>query len=296
MKLVIISGRSGSGKSAALHCLEDLGYYCIDNLPAGMLADLAREISQQAGNNDRFAISVDARNLSPDLSRFPELVGKLADSQIDSQIIYLDAEDGTLLKRFSETRRKHPLSGPGRSLEEAIIHEHQVLLPLAREADLRVDTTQLSLHQLRDLIRVQVAEHLGSRMALQLQSFGFKHGLPSDADFVFDVRALPNPYWVPHLRRHTGLDQPVQEFLAAQPSVGQMIHSISSFFAAWLPSLEASNRSYLTIAIGCTGGQHRSVYICEQLQQELAELFDGQISVRHRQLDPALHSSSEHKR
>ncbi|MCL6415224.1 RNase adapter RapZ [Aestuariirhabdus sp. Z084] len=282
MRLVIISGRSGSGKSSALHVLEDQGFYCVDNMPAGLLGSLAAEISGEAELRNA-AVSIDARNMHADLKRFPEILSQLSESGVNCEVIYLDAEPATLLKRFSETRRRHPLSNDQCSLEEAILAESELLAPLKDEAKLTLDTSSLSLHELRDLIRTRVAQRNNDSLALLFQSFGFKRGIPIDADYVFDVRCLPNPYWVPHLRGFSGLEEPVQTFLADQPEVQGMLSDIGDFVDRWLPAFEAGNRSYLTVAIGCTGGHHRSVYLSEQLANSFSDKIKN-VQVRHREL------------
>jgi UPF0042 nucleotide-binding protein len=283
MKLSIISGRSGSGKTTCLHVLEDLGYYCVDNIPASLLDALAARLSADNLQLDRVAVSIDARNISEDLKQFPQIFARLQASAIVAQIIFLDADDNILLKRFSETRRKHPLSSENLGLMEAIVSEKNLLEPIAALADLTVNTNDLSIHQLRDIIKNRVVEHDGNGLALQFQSFGFKHGIPVDADMVYDARCLPNPYWITGLRPFTGLDKPVVEYLEAQPDVQEMFTDIRTFLERWLPQFQANNRSYITVAIGCTGGQHRSVYLCEKLKQH----FQGcgyNAQVRHKEL------------
>ncbi|MBN4053490.1 RNase adapter RapZ [Haliea sp. AH-315-K21] len=284
MKLIIISGRSGSGKSTCLHVLEDLGYYCVDNMPASLLAALAERIAEENNNElDKVAVSIDARNLSDDLSKFREIFARLDASTLDRQIIFLDAETNTLLKRFSETRRKHPLSNTNLGLLEAIKLEKELLSPIANLASLTIDTSSLTLHDLRDIVRDRVANHQPNSLALQFQSFGFKHGIPIDADMVYDVRCLPNPYWVNTLRGLTGLDQEVISFLAAEPEVEEMYNDIKDFLGKWIPSFERNNRSYITIALGCTGGQHRSVFLSEKLREHFSQTISN-IQVRHREL------------
>ncbi|HWK54673.1 MAG TPA: RNase adapter RapZ [Hyphomicrobiales bacterium] len=283
MKLIIVSGRSGSGKTTCLHVLEDIGYYCVDNIPASLLSALAQRLSDDSVQLTEVAVSIDARNLYEDLEQFPQIYQSLRATAIDAQIIFLDADDNTLLKRFSETRRKHPLSTDELSLFEAIAYERTLLEPLATEADLTIDTSTLSLHQLRDIIKNRVAEHDSKGIALQFLSFGFKNGVPVDADLVFDARCLPNPFWVDALRGHTGLETPVQEYLEQQPEVQEMLTDIRAFLDRWLPSYQSNNRSYITVAIGCTGGYHRSVYLCEKLGRHfLAAGYNAQ--VRHKDL------------
>lgn len=284
MKLTIISGRSGSGKSTCLQVLEDLEYFCVDNIPASLLGTLAQRISSEDHLKlQNVAVSIDARNISEDLLKFPDIYDELTSSgDLDIQIIYLDADDKTLIQRFSETRRKHPLSDMNISLLEALKQEKQLLAPISSLAHLSVDTTELSYHQLRDIVKNRIAEHDGRGTALLFQSFGFKHGIPADADLVFDVRCLPNPYWVSRLRKLTGLDPEVVDFLESQPEVSEMYEDIRGFVERWLPRFERNNRSYITVAIGCTGGQHRSVYICEKLKQYFSQSVQN-TQVRHKE-------------
>ncbi|CAM3794338.1 RNase adapter RapZ [Parendozoicomonas haliclonae] len=282
IRLVIISGRSGSGKSSALAALEDQGFYCIDNLPATLLTDL---ISRFTDNDGRaLAVSIDARNTSGELASFSEIHRQLKnDERLICDVIFLDADHETLLKRFSATRRRHPLSDGQSSLDEAIHKEAEVLGTISDSADMRVDTSRLSLHELRSLIRQRVAGKEKHELALQFESFGFKKGVPIDADFVFDVRCLPNPYWNEELRVFTGRDQPVIDFLSAHDSVKRMQEDISEFISRWLPVFEEGNRSYLTVAIGCTGGQHRSVFVSEAVARSFAN-HASSVQVRHREL------------
>ena len=284
MKLIVISGRSGSGKSTCLHVLEDIGYYCVDNLPASMLGTLTQRItSDPQAQSQQIAVSIDARNISRDLVQFPEIFASLDSKHIDRQIIFLDADDNTLLKRFSETRRRHPLTRENVGLMEAIMREKELLGPIIALANLSIDTTSLSLHQLRDIIKNRVAVHETRGMSVQFQSFGFKNGVPVDADIVFDARCLPNPYWIAALRNLNGLDQDVISYLDAQPDVQEMFDDIREYLERWLPRFEENNRSYITIAIGCTGGQHRSVYLCEKLNAHFSK-GKIKIQVRHKEL------------
>lgn len=283
LRIVIISGRSGSGKSSALHVLEDLGFYCIDNLPIGLLPSLI----QQADGEERLsrvAVSIDARNLPHSFDNIQQVLHDLPSSEYQLDVIYLDANQEALLQRFSATRRKHPLTGPDVSLAEAIAQEKTLLAPIANLADLRIDTTSLSVHELRSQIKHRVAPKSKSSISILFQSFGFKHGIPIDADYVFDVRNLPNPYWDPALRSATGLDQSIIDFLQKEPLVQSMLNDIEKFVQHWLPSFIEANRSYITIAIGCTGGQHRSVYVSERLAQAFKEHYP-QVQIRHRELN-----------
>ncbi|WP_017937168.1 RNase adapter RapZ [Zestomonas thermotolerans] len=284
MRLIIVSGRSGSGKSTALDVLEDNGFYCIDNLPAALLPELAeRALLHTELLEPQVAVSVDARNLPSQLKRFPELLSEVRARHINCDVLYLDADAETLLKRFSETRRRHPLTNESRPLAEAIEDETQLLAPIADLADLKIDTTHLNLYQLRDTIKLRLLNKPEPGTAFLVESFGFKRGMPVDADLVFDVRCLPNPYWKPELRDYSGLDQPVIDYLTAQPDVEEMYQDILAYLLKWLPRFAASNRAYVTIAIGCTGGHHRSVYLAERLGQALKQLLKN-VQVRHRDL------------
>ena len=284
MRLIIVSGRSGSGKSTALDVLEDNGFYCIVNLPAALLPELAeRALLHTELLEPQVAVSVDARNLPSQLKRFPELLSEVRARHINCDVLYLDADAETLLKRFSETRRRHPLTNESRPLAEAIEDETQLLAPIADLADLKIDTTHLNLYQLRDTIKLRLLNKPEPGTAFLVESFGFKRGMPVDADLVFDVRCLPNPYWIPELREHSGKDQPVIDYLAAQSDVEEMYQDISHYLHKWLPRFAASNRAYVTIAIGCTGGHHRSVYLAERLGKALKAQLKN-VQVRHRDL------------
>ncbi len=293
MKLIIVSGRSGSGKSTALHVLEDLGFYCIDNLPIGLLLPLAREAAAQEapGRLKRMAVSIDARNLSGELANFETIYDQLRDVGVSVDIVYLDAAEKSLLQRFHATRRKHPLSDENTSLREAIDSEKALLEPLSKLADLYINTTGLSMYELRDMVKQRVVGRKDQELALLFQSFGYKHGVPMDSDYVFDVRCLPNPYWDTSLRKYIGTDQPVIEFLEREPLTKQMLDDLSGLLESWLPAFADSNRSYMTISIGCTGGQHRSVYVCEQLGKHFREHYRN-VQVRHTEL-PHLQARGE---
>ncbi|WP_313738605.1 RNase adapter RapZ [Pseudomonas sp.] len=284
MRLIIVSGRSGSGKSTALDVLEDHGFYCIDNLPAGLLPQLTENVLLKAElQQPKVAVSIDARNLPGHLSRFPALLEDARSKHIQCNVVYLDADEDILLKRFSETRRRHPLTTADRSLAEAIRVESDLLGPIADLADLKVDTSNLNLYQLRDSLKLRLLNQPEPGTAFLVESFGFKRGMPVDADLVFDVRCLPNPYWNCELRDHSGLEQPVIDYLAAQPDVEEMFQDIAGYLLKWLPRFAASNRAYVTIAIGCTGGHHRSVYLTERLGALLQQTLKN-VQVRHRDL------------
>ncbi|WP_049723616.1 RNase adapter RapZ [Gilvimarinus polysaccharolyticus] len=287
MHLVIVSGLSGSGKSTALNALEDSGYNCIDNLPISLLPTLVDQIQlHKDAENQNFAIGIDIRDAWQDLAMFPSAIEPLRNAGLPFTVVFLDADANKIVQRFSETRRKHPLSDKHTNLIEAIETEQQLLLPMRDSADWVVDTSTLNMHQLRDLVRERVAEPNVEGMAVLFESFGFKHGPPNNADLVFDARCLPNPHWDPNLRSQTGLNPDVAKFLDEQPLVQDMLLDIQGFLTRWWPHYQANNRSYTTIAIGCTGGQHRSVYLCEKLQAHFATQLDN-VQVRHRELGHA---------
>jgi UPF0042 nucleotide-binding protein len=284
MNLVIISGLSGSGKTIALHTLEDIGYYCTDNLPAGLLDAYALEFSRPgAARMKKVAVGIDARNNPDQISRFPAVIEDCRNRGINCRIIFLQADEQAILKRFSETRRKHPLTGPGITLADAVREERRLLAPISANADIFIDTSLTNVHQLRDLVRDCIGAGEIPGLSLVLRSFGYKHGVPADADIVFDSRCLPNPYWEPALRNLTGRDSAVIEFLDAAPAVHELYADIENFLLKWIPRFEANNRSYLGIAIGCTGGQHRSVYLVERIAVSLRNRFEN-IIIRHREL------------
>ena len=283
VRLIVVSGLSGAGKSVALHTLEDAGYHCIDNLPVSLITDFARyavEIGAPAG--ERFAIGIDARTPSRDLQRLPQALAGLADSGIDAELVFLYADDAILVRRYNETRRRHPLGGEGRTLADALQRERRLLEPLREAAAWCIDTSRLSIHDLRGLIHERLG---GDRPSLSVlvQSFGFKHGVPGDADYVFDARCLPNPHWEAQLRALTGADPEVRAFLEGQPETATLYEQIHALITHWLPTYRRAGRIYLTVAIGCTGGQHRSVYLAERLAEDLA-VHCSHVALRHREL------------
>jgi UPF0042 nucleotide-binding protein len=281
MRLILVSGLSGSGKSVALHMLEDLDFYCIDNLPAALLKPFISHTVRNGSNvYQRTAIGIDARNPGTEISTVPTLLDELKRSGIQCELVFLVASDEELLRRFADTRRKHPLSRQGESLHDAIAHERDLLDPLVNAADLVVDTSRMGVHDLRELINRRVGRRARDRMSIMFESFGFKHGIPGDADFVFDARSLPNPYWQTTLRPLTGRDDAVARFLESQPGVSKFIDEVARFVEARVPEHQAANRRYLTVAIGCTGGQHRSVYIAERLAERISAPMT-QVAVRH---------------
>jgi len=281
MRLIIVSGLSGSGKSVALHMLEDIDYYCVDNIPAALLKPLISHTVRASGDTyPRTAVGLDARNRANEIETVPDLVDELRRSGISCDVLYLHASDEVLLKRYAETRRKHPLLAEGISLREAIASEQRLLEPIIKAADLVIDTSNMGVHALRELIRERIDRRQEGRLSLMFESFGFKHGIPGDADFVFDVRSLPNPFWEHSLRSQTGRDAPVADYLAGHPSVRAMIADLTEFLAKRITEFASANRGYLTIAIGCTGGQHRSVYIAEQLAAHFRRIYP-QVLTRH---------------
>lgn len=281
MKLVIISGLSGSGKSIALQVLEDIGYYCIDNLPINMLDALIDEAL--LAEHKFMAISIDVRNILSELKNISAQIEQLKNNNIECEIIFIDASDAILIKRFSETRRKHPLTDHETPLNEAVNHERLLLEPLSSQADLLIDTSATNVHQLRNLIKARVTKADNKSISIMFESFGFKHGVPVDADFVFDIRCLPNPHWVKELKTLTGFDKAVIDYLEKDEKVKEMQQDIISFLLKWIPRFEEDNRSYITIAIGCTGGQHRSVYLVNALANSLKNKHNNVLS-RHKEI------------
>lgn len=284
MKLIIVSGQSGSGKSIALRVLEDLGYYCVDNLPVNLLPQLLDTLN---GKTAMVAVSIDMRNIPKEAGELEAIITQIK-AQADLTSLFLDTNSAVLIKRYSETRRLHPLSKNSLSLSQAIESEKQTLRPLMLHADLKIDTSDLNIHELSEQIKERILGKKNNQLVLVFQSFGFKHGLPMDADYVFDVRFLPNPHWIPELKPYTGLDQPVIKYLSQQADVMSFTQQIESMLSSWLPLLEKNNRSYVTVAIGCTGGQHRSVFIAEQLAASF-KLQDRVVQTRHQTLEKNKH-------
>ncbi len=283
MKLIIISGRSGSGKSTALRALEDARYNCIDNFPVELLPSLVKNILTEPGHREEsYAVCIDAR--SHGLTSFPNFHAGIDVARVDCEVIYLDALTGTLVKRFSETRRRHPLTNESTDLLQAIESEKRLLAGISSLADLTIDTTLMRSGELVETVRNQIAHQHRTGISLVFRSFGYKFGVPVDADMVFDIRCLPNPHWVDELRPLTGKDAPVIDYLQAQPAVNEMFDDIVRFLERWIPRFEADNRAYMTVAVGCTGGRHRSVYMSERLWNHFHGRF-GNVLVRHRETE-----------
>lgn len=282
MRLIVVSGQSGAGKSVALRVLEDLGYYCVDNLPVDLLEMFIKSVQTSKQN---VAVSIDIRNLPTEPNLVEDVLTKLKQSS-DVSVLFLDGNKETLLKRYSETRRIHPLSLSleNTSLEQAIEKERCILSPLKEHADLVIDSSNQSLHELSETVRMRVEGRERKDLVMVFQSFGFKYGLPNDADYVFDVRILPNPHWEPDLRPLTGLDAPIKSFLEQHHEVIELKQQVQKFIEHWLPMLEKNNRSYLTVAIGCTGGKHRSVYLTQQIGEYFAQM-GHQVQIRHASLE-----------
>ncbi|HXP24506.1 MAG TPA: RNase adapter RapZ [Steroidobacteraceae bacterium] len=287
MRLIIVSGLSGSGKSVALHMLEDIDFYCVDNIPAALLKPFISHTVRAMGDTyPRTAVGLDARNRASEIETIPALVAELRRSNINCEVLYLHAAEEVLLKRYAETRRKHPLVTGEVGLREAIALERKLLEPITTAADWVIDTSNMGVHALRDLIRERIERRREGQLSLMFESFGYKHGIPGDADFVFDVRSLPNPHWETALRKLNGRDPAVMEYLAGFASVRSMIADLTAFLEKRLSEFSQANRSYLTIAIGCTGGQHRSVYIAEQLAEHFRKAHP-QVLTRHDSLQKA---------
>jgi UPF0042 nucleotide-binding protein len=287
VRILIVSGLSGSGKSVALHMLEDLGFYCIDNIPAALLKSfISHTVRTPEPAYERTAIGLDARNTAGEIASVPQLLEELKRGGINCEVLFLTASEDELLRRFSETRRKHPMSRDNLDLRAAMAKEREILEPIVYAADLVIDTSRMGVHELRDIVHQRLEQRSVARLSITFESFGFKHGIPGDADFVFDARSIANPYWEPSLRKLTGKDAEVMRFLEAQELAGRLIEDIARFIEARIPEYQASNRGYLTVAVGCTGGQHRSVYIVDRLTERFAARFQH-VSARHSAL-PAI--------
>ena len=282
MQLVIVSGRSGSGKTVALRVLEDLGYYCVDNLPVELLPSLVKMRRDKPGE---VAVSIDVRNL-PDSPEIMEacLAEVRAIEGVSLSSIFIDADNAALIRRFGDTRRLHPLSRLSLTLDEAIREETHMLAPLSSEADLRIDTSDLSIHDLSEIIRARILGKKERELNWVFESFGYKYGISQDADFVFDARFLPNPHWIDELRPFNGRDEPVATYLNSQLEVTKYLWQIENLLVTWMPHLERNNRSYVTVAIGCTGCKHRSAYLVEQLAKAFKTMGKS-VQLRHRTLE-----------
>ncbi len=284
MHLVILSGMSGAGKSFALHTLEDSGYYCIDNLPSQLLEALLG--TPQIARQTHLAVGIDIRGGRESLTSTPDIIKRVRQRVADTQLIYLYANEDVLRKRFNETRRRHPLAHEARELDKAIALEASLMSPLAADADWRIDTSHTSIYELGRIINARTNQACQKQLSLMVQSFGFKHEAPSDSDFMFDVRCLPNPYWVPELRNQTGQDQAIIDWLEQHEPVHAMYQDIRQFMEHWLPSNEGiCQRAYLTLSVGCTGGRHRSVYIAERLFRHFRATLGDCVTLRHRELN-----------
>ncbi|ASK77955.1 RNase adaptor protein RapZ [Paraphotobacterium marinum] len=277
MRLIIITGKSGAGKSVALKTLEDLGFYCIDNLPISLIQNVVKDLSHSENN---IAISLDIRNISKGPREVENMFSSFT-KEINIQTFFLDASNEKILTRYSETKRSHPLSKKKLSLYDSILEEDKSLLTLKKFANAIIDTTHLSIYELSDLICSKIVNSKHKPMLITVQSFGFKYGIPKDSDYVFDVRFLPNPYWVSHLKKFSGLDEPVINFFNKLPEVDHTILQIYNLINSWLPKLKSNNRSYLTISIGCTGGKHRSVFVAERI---------GKLLLKHEKNLKIIHS------
>lgn len=293
MKLVLLGGLSGSGKSVALNMLEDLGYHTVDNLPLNLIQPVVDgTLGSGESRFSRLAIGLEPRSSAADFDRLAGEVRGWRASLHGCTVVYLLSDEATLIKRYAETRRRHPLAGGDNDLATAIRSERQILEPLAQLADVCIDTSATNVHELRELIRERVAVAAPHPLTLVVESFAYRAGLPQNADLVFDVRCLPNPYWEPGLRDMTGLDDAVADYLELHPVVGRMVAELEGFLDAWLPAYSASNRSYLTIAVGCTGGRHRSVYVTERLARRLARrpwrviVKHGELRKKSREIPP----------
>jgi len=284
--LIIVSGLSGSGKTVALKTFEDLDYYCSDNLPINLLPDFVRSLlaGHDADAPRRLAVGIDVRGQS-DLSQLSHWREDAQAAGLDAQLLFFDATDEALLKRYADTRRRHPLSQLGLSLPEAIARERELTAPLRRAADAVIDTTTLNVHQLRRKVVTEFALSHGNKLSLLFESFAYKRGVPAEADFVFDARVLPNPHWNPELRPMSGREAPVREYLDNQPDVQKYVDQLIDFLDTWLPRLGNDTRSYVTVAFGCTGGKHRSVYLAERLARHARDQGWPEVATFHRELD-----------
>jgi UPF0042 nucleotide-binding protein len=283
--LIVVSGMSGSGKSVALNTLEDLDFFCTDNLPAELLPRFVRSVATDDRGRHRLAVGIDVRNRTPDLNRIPEWLSEVGELGFDHKLVFFDTRDEVLLKRYSDTRRKHPLSHDGLPLADAIRLERKRMRPLQAIADLVMDTSEMNVHQMRRQVITELGVGAHQGLSLLFESFAYKRGLPADADFVFDARALPNPHWDARLRPLSGRDAAVREHLDQDPVVQEFRSQVTAFLDTWVPRFEAETRSYLTVAFGCTGGRHRSVYLAESLARHYRDLGRDGVVTFHRELE-----------
>jgi UPF0042 nucleotide-binding protein len=284
-RLIIVSGMSGSGKSIALHTFEDLDFYCVDNLPADMLPEFVRSAVSKSELPPRLAVGIDVRNRNADLSGLPSLLARAGDLGMRPTLVFFDARDDVLLKRYAESRRRHPLSHLGLTLLEALAQERRLLEPLRAMADIVIDTSDTNVHQMRRRVIAELDLSAERPVSLLFESFAYRRGVPADADFVFDARCLPNPHWDAQLRPLSGRDRDVRDYLDAQPEVGEYVGQVSAFLDTWLPRIRADTRSYITVAFGCTGGKHRSVYLAETMAQHARDRGWREVSVFHREME-----------
>lgn len=284
-RLIIVSGMSGSGKSIALHTFEDLDFYCVDNLPADMLPEFVRSAVSKSELPPRLAVGIDVRNRNADLSGLPSLLARAGDLGMRPTLVFFDARDDILLKRYAESRRRHPLSHLGLTLLEALAQERRLLEPLRTMADIVIDTSDTNVHQMRRRVIAELDLSAERPVSLLFESFAYRRGVPADADFVFDARCLPNPHWDAQLRPLSGRDRDVRDYLDAQPEVGEYVGQVSAFLDTWLPRIRADTRSYITVAFGCTGGKHRSVYLAETMAQHARDRGWREVSVFHREME-----------
>ncbi|GAA0398211.1 RNase adapter RapZ [Cocleimonas flava] len=282
MHIIIVSGMSGAGKTQVLHTLEDQGYYCIDNLPLELFENVFE--TERLLKHQKIAVGVDIRSGKKYLKKLPEMVTKLK-RKFKTDVIYLYAGKSVLIKRYDETRRKHPLSSPDTTLRDAILKEYDLIEPIRVIADIQIDTSTTNIYELASKITSRVSNTQHQSLSLMFQSFGFKHGTPRDSDYLFDVRCLPNPYWIHDLRPYTGLDKEVSEWLSSHELVNEMENDLKYFIEKWIPKIISSQRAYLTISIGCTGGHHRSVYLIEKLAKHFETIYKDSVIVQHRELD-----------
>ena len=281
--MLVVSGMSGSGKSGALHTLEDLGYYCVDNLPADLLPEFVRRLQASESSPDKVAVGIDARNLD-NLSDVPVALSQIGAMGANPRLLFLEARDDVLLRRYADTRRRHPLSHLGLVLADAISLDRQALRPLRQIADILIDTSNLNVHQMRRRVLAEFGLS-GTGLSLLFQSFAYRHGVPADADFVFDARVLPNPHWDARLRPLSGRDAEVRDYLDAQQEVALYFTQVQQFLDTWLTKLRSETRSYATIAFGCSGGRHRSVYLAERMAVHCRQQGWSEVATHHRELD-----------